>query len=162
MRKSVIEYLKQTVLHYPDKIAVNDTTEEITFKALYHNGHILATEILSHGIRNKPVGVYIPKGCKAIQVFAGINISGNFYVPMDTKSPDSRVLSIINVLDSAVIITDKEHYEKLAAICSVKILVIEDVIAAGVVDYDKCEQEQSVQIDTDPVYSIFTSGSVSI
>ena len=48
MRKSVIEYLRQTVLHYPDKIAVNDTTEEITFKALYHNGHILATEILSH------------------------------------------------------------------------------------------------------------------
>ncbi|SHE81662.1 amino acid adenylation domain-containing protein [Bacteroides luti] len=159
MRKSVIEYLRQTVLHYPDKIAVNDTTEEITFKALYHNGHILATEILSHGIRNKPVGVYIPKGCKAIQAFAGINISGNFYVPMDTKSPDSRVLSIINVLNSAVIITDKEHYAKLAAICSVKILVIEDVIAAGVADYDKCEQAQSIQIDTDPVYSIFTSGS---
>ena len=115
MKKSVIEYLKQTVEKYSDKIAVKDSCETISFNTLLNSGYILATEILSYNMKNKPIGVYIPKGCKAVQAFAGINISGNFYVPIDTKSPDSRVLSIINILDSSIIITDKEHYDKLSA-----------------------------------------------
>lgn len=162
MRKSVIEYLMQTVRKYSDKVAVKDSLEEISFNTLLNSGYILATEILSYNMKNKPIGVYIPKGCKAVQAFAGINISGNFYVPIDTKSPDSRVLSIINILDSSIIITDKEHYDKLSAICDKKILQIEDVIEAGIVDAGKCDAAQKCQIDTDPVYSIFTSGSTGV
>jgi len=141
---------------------VKDSLEEISFNTLLNSGYILATEILSYNMKNKPIGVYIPKGCKAVQAFAGINISGNFYVPIDTRSPDSRVLSIINILDSSIIITDKEHYDKLSAICDKKILQIEDFIEAGLVDTDKCDAAQKCQIDTDPVYCIFTSGSTGV
>lgn len=162
MKINVIEYLKQTVKNYPDKVAVKDSYEELSFSALLGSAYILATEILSYNIRNKPVGVYIPKGCKSLQAFAGINISGNFYVPIDTKSPSSRVLSIINVLDSSIIITDKQHFEELSSICDKTILVIENIIESGIADVTQCDSSQMHQIDTDPVYSIFTSGSTGV
>ena len=40
-------------------------------------------------------------------------MSGNFYVPLDTKSPVSRVSSIIKTLESKVLITDRSHIETL-------------------------------------------------
>lgn len=159
MQKSVIEYLALTAQKYPDKIAVKDSVNAISFSELLNSGYIIASEIISGQVRKNPIGVYISKGCKAIQAFAGINISGNFYVPLDTKSPVSRVQSIIDVLESEIIITDKENYEKLKTIFNKNILIIEDVLAQNKIDYSICNEVDNLQIDTDPVYSIFTSGS---
>ncbi|WP_294591023.1 amino acid adenylation domain-containing protein [uncultured Bacteroides sp.] len=158
MRKNVIEYLEETVLLYPNKIAVHNMGCEITFKQLYMAACRIASRITSYNVINTPVGVYMPKGCRAIQAFAGINMSGNFYVPLDTKSPDTRILSIVNVLDSSLIITDREHSEKISSIYSKTVIVIEDILDE-ICDMHSVEMALKKQIDTDPVYSIFTSGS---
>ena len=100
MQKNVIEYLLRTAETYPQKIAVQDSVKEITFAQLLEHAHILASRVRQYGIMNSPVGVYIPKGCDAVTAFAALSMSGNFYVPLDTKSPSSRVESIITVLDS--------------------------------------------------------------
>ncbi|TWV15120.1 amino acid adenylation domain-containing protein [Bacteroidaceae bacterium HV4-6-C5C] len=161
MQKNVIEYLIRTVSLHPDKIAVHDMGTEITFNQLYMAACRIASRITSYNIKNTPIGVYIPKGYKAIQAFAGINMSGNFYVPLDTKSPDTRILSIVNVLDSSLIITDREHYEKIYSIYHKTIIVIEDILD-DMYDIHSVDMELSTQIDADPVYSIFTSGSTGI
>lgn len=160
MQKSVIEYLAATTARYPDKIAVQDVNECITFTTLLKSAFILADEIKIAGVRKSPIGVFIPKSCKMVQAFAGINMSANFYVPLDTKSPDSRILSILNVLESDLIITDREHFGHLKTICNKNILVIEDILQGAVPSEGaNVENYLSKQIDTDPVYSIFTSGS---
>lgn len=157
MQKSVIEYLSDTVRRYPDKIAVKDSSESITFKQLWDNAIRISSVISCENLRNCPIAVYIPKGCKMIEAFAAINMGGNFYVPLDTKSPSSRIESILSVLDSNLIITDRTHRELLLSFSDKKILVIEDLIETQVsADFDL---NLSKQIDTDPVYSIFTSGS---
>ena len=109
MQKSVIEYLVASASKYPQKKSVQDSTGSITFAELLRSAFVIADEVKAKGIWKQPIGVYIPKGCKMMQAFAGINMSGNFYVPLDTKSPDKRVLSILNVLESDVIITDQAH-----------------------------------------------------
>ena len=48
-----------------------------------------------------------------VKAFAGINMSGNFYVPLDTKSPNNRILSILQVLEAELIITDKAHEQQI-------------------------------------------------
>lgn len=159
MQKSVIEYLVATAEKYPQKNAVQDSTGSITFSELLRSAYVIADEIKAKGVWKSPIGVYIPKGCHMVQAFAGINMSGNFYVPLDTKSPDTRILSILNVLESDVIITDKDHEEQVKTMCEKRVIVIDDVLQNQVKADANAEDYLKDQIDTDPVYSIFTSGS---
>ena len=155
MQKNVIEYLDKTATLYPEKIAVRDSYGEITFSELRQVSYKVAGIFQGKDLVASPICVYIPKGCQMIEAFAGINRSGNFYVPLDTKSPESRILSIINVLESKAVITNRQNYEKLHKFCDVEIVVIEDVLESA----SSIENIIDRQIDTDPVYSIFTSGS---
>jgi len=159
MQKSVIEYLVNSAAKHPQKNAVQDSTGSITFSELLRSAFVIADVIKARGLWRSPIGVYIPKGCHMVQAFAGINMSGNFYVPLDTKSPDTRIQSILEVLESEAIITDKAHEQQARQMCDKTVFVIEDVLeneplaGADVKDY------LADQIDTDPVYAIFTSGS---
>ena len=159
MQKSVIEYLAKTTNKYPQKTAVRDADGDITFSELLASAFVLADEIKKCKVSRQPIGVYIPKGCKMVQAFAGINMSGNFYVPLDTKSPDTRILSILNVLESNVVMTDKTHEKYIREICDKYVIVIEDVLQEHSKEGADAENYLVNQIDTDPVYSIFTSGS---
>lgn len=159
MQKSVIEYLVATATKYPEKTAVQDSTSSITFAELLRSAYVIADGIKATGLWKSPVGVFIPKGCLMVQAFAGINMSGNFYIPLDTKSPDSRILSILNVLESEVIITDKAHEQQVKGMCDKQVVVIEDILENQPESDVNAEDYLAGQIDTDPVYSIFTSGS---
>lgn len=158
MQKSVIEYLERTVKSFPDKDAVQDSEMKITFSELWNAGKCISNAIKAEEVlKNSPIGVYIPKGCKMVESFAGINMAGCFYVPLDTKSPDTRVSSILNTLDASCVITDQAHVNQLGGFYHGKVLVIEDVIAG--ISPEGGDKNDISQIDTDPVYSIFTSGS---
>lgn len=159
MQKNVIEYLFKTASLYPHKIAVQDGIKSITFAELVDAAKKIATTLSLLGINKKPIGVYVPKGCCAIEAFAGINLSGNFYAPLDTKSPETRVQSILSVLESACVITDRANKNKLSTMFQGEILVVEDIEEHEDASCTIYNQSYFNQIDTDPVYSIFTSGS---
>lgn len=142
----------------PEKVAVKDSDETITFNDLWAVAQQVATAINVLNASKQPIGVYIPKSCKMVEAFAGINMSCNFYVPLDTKSPITRVESILNVLESTIVITNRAHQAALQTFYNETILVIEDIIENCTVDM-AWRVKYLTQIDTDPVYSIFTSGS---
>lgn len=160
MQKSVIEYLEKTVAQHPEKVAVQDSEMKISFSKLWSVSGTIADSIIhTDEVINNPIGVYLPKGCKMVEAFAGINMSGNFYVPLDTKSPDTRVSSIMDTLESRIVITDKEHEKQLKGFYHGEILTMEDIIDNQLTDSNTFSHALLQQIDTDPVYSIFTSGS---
>ena len=158
MQKSVIEYLEKTVKAFPNKTAVRDSEMSITFNELWTNANRIALSVNSKSMSNTPVGVYLPKGCKMVVSIAAINMSGCFYVPLDTKSPDSRVSSILATLDAKCVITDKAHVSQLKSFYNGEIVVVDDTQSIECESVDERDILYS-QIDTDPVYSIFTSGS---
>jgi amino acid adenylation domain-containing protein len=159
MQKSVIEYLVSTAAKFPEKTAVRDANKSITFSELLSSAYAIADAIIAKGLWKSPVGVYIPKGCTMVQSFAGISMSGNFYVPLDTKSPDTRILSILNVLESEIVITDLAHEQHVREMCDKEIIVVENVMNKETQTTSCSEDYLANQIDTDPVYAIFTSGS---
>ncbi|MBR0165551.1 MAG: amino acid adenylation domain-containing protein [Prevotella sp.] len=159
MQKSVIEYLVNSAAKHPQKNAVQDSTGSITFSELLRSAFVIADAIKARGLWRSPIGVYIPKGCHMVQAFAGINMSGNFYVPLDTKSPDTRIQSILEVLESEAIITDKAHEQQVRQMCDKVVFVIEDVLENEPLTGADAKEYLADQIDTDPVYAIFTSGS---
>ena len=160
MQKSVIEYLSKTVAAFPDKIAVHDEKEKITFSQLWQNAVSIASALQNVVNSRQPVGVYIPKGCKMVTSFVAINMAADFYVPLDTKSPAQRVASILSTLEAKVVITDVAHKAALSAFYDGEILVYEDCVT--LMQKPEVLRYEKEQIDTDPIYSIFTSGSTGV
>jgi amino acid adenylation domain-containing protein len=160
MRTNVVYYLTNTVQKYPNKDAVIDSNGSFTFSTLLSNACDLSEKLAAFCIEGSPVGVYLPKGKEMVAAFAGINLSGGFYVPLDTHSPLSRVKSILSVLGSNVVVSDKSNAEKLSKEWDGEIILVDDIFRNNN-DYERALNilEESTGIDTDPVYSIFTSGS---
>lgn len=163
MKTSVIEYLIDTVGRFPDKISVKDKNGECNFGELLSNACDIAYAIQDIKARRQPIAVFIPKSREMIQCFAGINISGNFYVPLDTTQPHSRIESIISVLECEIILTTQDYKTKLPESLMQKAVCI-DEICRNLQEWQRAEGlvSQSEVIDTDPVYSIFTSGSTGL
>ena len=114
MQKSVVEYLLATEAIYNEKVAIHDSEGDMSFEQLLHRASVLSTSVQKNNTpMNSPVGVYIPKSAKKIVSFVGTSISGCFYVPLDVKSPHSRVESINNTLQTELIITDRAHLNAL-------------------------------------------------
>lgn len=61
MQHNVIQYLWKTAEKFPDKTAVDDTEEQISFIELKESACKIAGQIETIGVKNKPIGVYIPK-----------------------------------------------------------------------------------------------------
>ncbi len=158
MQKNVIEYLWRTVERVPNKVAIDDSEEQITFSQLKESAIKIADGVREYNLRKSPIGIYLPKSAKMIEAFAGVSLSGNFYVPLDTKSPDTRIQSILQVLDAKIIITNQALKSKVENLGDYHILLIEDMLKIPSHEVDLKEYLGS-QTDLDPVYSIFTSGS---
>ena len=158
MQINVTYYLDQTAKRYPDKIAVDDTQQTLSFKQLQCQALRIAGYIAKHYLQNHPVPVFMQKGCDMVMSFAAINYSGNFYIPIDTKSPDSRIKNIFDSLKSKIILTNKANYEKLKSLYGGEIVCVDNMKDDNPSPDSICQNLQN-SIDTDPVYSIFTSGS---
>jgi amino acid adenylation domain-containing protein len=159
MQINVTQYLDKTAGLFPDKIAVNDTVNSYTFYQLQQKAKKIATRLLKEKKQNTAIPVYMQKESEMVVAFAAINYSGNFYVPVDTKSPVSRVENIFRSLNTDIVLTNKNNCEKLKSFYQGKIICLDDL------DYEMEYSDETIYaglnniIDTDPVYSIFTSGS---
>lgn len=163
MRNSVLCYLEETVRKYPEKMAVIDKDSEINFHDLRHNALCIADSIIEKNIpRYSPVFVYLPKSIMSIAAFMGTLYSGNIYTPTDVRFPFEKAKSIIDCLNPELIITDKKSAKKLISggISQELMIFVEDI------DFRKytCRPESLLNkiIDTDPVYTFFTSGSTGV
>ncbi len=163
MRNSAITYLINTCHEYSCKQAVIDAQGSYTFSQLLSNASDMAQAIMSRGLHNQPIGIFLHKSKEMIAAFAGVNLAGCFYVPLDTEQPASRILNILTTLQSKVIVTDKEHIQKFPTDWNGIVFLIDDIYK-NADDYQRATQllERSNVIDTDPIYSIFTSGSTGV
>ena len=161
MRKNVTEYLDITEGLYSERIAVEDANGCITFGEMKRNALKIAEFCVEQNIFKQPVCVYLPKSKEMVTSFVGTNYSGNFYVPLDIKSPDTRIRNILATLNPGLIITDEEHKDQVENF-GLPTVTVGCLCSRKEADLSVVESARSRQIDTDPVYSIFTSGSTGI
>ncbi len=162
MVNSVVKLLDVSTANSPDKVAVIDGDNQITYSDLQRRAKSVATYIIDNtGSTNVPVLVYMKKGFEILSSFMGIMYSGSFYVPIAADMPVSRIEKIVQNLSPRLIITDAAGMESLNS---------SDVLSA-VPSVEYCEAEKSAideekicaavdsVIDTDPIYVMYTSGS---
>lgn len=155
MMKNIIEYLRSSKDKYPDKIAFVDEEKSISFRQLDEEAQKMATLIIDKcgSIKNNPIAVYIDKSVDSIISFFGIVYSGNFYVPLDIKSPFVRVKNILETLNPIAVISKDKKLENFGGWIDID---FELHYSYEVVDLTK---KTSMTLDIDPLYVLFTSGS---
>lgn len=162
MQSNVLEWLEYSAKDKPEKTALRDEYEQLTFKE-YHNKSLgIAETILEMGYgRKRPVVVYMDKSVKVLASFMGVAYSGNFYSPVDTEMPAARVNKILEVLQPELVITTKElEHEFRAFHYNGRFLFYED--AGEKENSDKVRDAMNAIVDTDLLYVLFTSGSTGV
>lgn len=162
MQKNILEYLEQTVCRVPNKMAFDDDKEQITFKELKQSADAIGSALVMLGETRKPIVVYLPKGCDCITAFMGIVSSGNFYCPIDETMPLERIKLILSILKPIAIITNEKMLGKIEPLHDKGTVWLFDEIIKCSVNFEELHRIRQEQIDTDPLYVLFTSGSTGI
>lgn len=159
--KNILEYLDNTAVRFPDKIAAKDDKTQCTYEELRNKARQIGTYIAGHAALRKPIAVFMEKSVETLQIFMGVAAAGDFYVLVDPGFPLQRINQILDVLQPELVITKPEHRDKLS----------ETGYAGGIAEYQEidCQEDDELldrirqqSLDTDPLYGIFTSGSTGV
>ncbi len=162
MQRNIMEYLEQIVDKVPDKTAYADEKEAITFREVYLKSRAIATFLHRRGLRKEPVVVFMEKHPAAIVAFYGVIYSGCYYVPIDEEIPKHRIELIFRNLNPRAVLCDENTAQKLSEYSfRGEVYLYQDIIR------EKPEETilqiiRDGQIDIDPIYIVFTSGSTGI
>lgn len=159
MSKIVTDYLDKTKEVFPDKTAFVDAKREITFQGLYNEAIHVADALIERNIFKSPVLLFMEKSVSLISCFAGTAYSGNFYSPIDTRMPVSRIEKILNTLDPAIVITDREHEDQVRTLIKERELMVFEDLMLRDCNEDTVKNIRTKISDTDYLYVLFTSGS---
>jgi len=162
MNNTILKYFENTVANNPNKVAIVDRENNISFSELQRKSKILALEIIRLSKnKKKPISVFLSKSIETIFCDIGIIYSGNIYVNLDTKSPNERIKKINNFLDISLVITDTKHLSVLDT-KDIHFLNLDDIDFNKEYDFSELDTFLSCMIDTDPLCIINTSGSTGI
>ena len=162
MQKNILEYLEKTAQRVPDKIAFYGETEILTFRQLRRQAQSIGSQLAQMGSFQKPVVVFMDKQPKTIAAFLGVLYSGGFYVPLDGEMPQFRIEKILESLQPAACICDETTFQTAQSISGLGSVFCYEELAFGAICERTLDQVRQRQIDTDPAYIVFTSGSTGV
>ena len=169
MLTNILQYLEHTVTEVPDKIAFSDGRDHVTFAELYDRARRGGAALCRRGYAHEPIAILMDKHPRAIESFMAVIYAGCFYAALDAAMPPARMGLILGTLAPRLLICDDKH-EKIArklredGLFSGEVVLWSDLTAHPV---ESGEEEllaavRERQIDTDPIYVVFTSGSTGV
>lgn len=159
---NILELIENTGKQYKELIAVEDKNTAISYGELLEKAQSIGSYLLSFKKRNMPIPIVADKSAIEIAAFLGIVYSGNFYVPIDEKMPPVRMKLILDVLETSIVISDKEHYSMIKDnFPDKKICLLEDMLKVSA-NLKELDEVKNRMLDTDPLYALFTSGSTGV
>ena len=172
MLNNILQYLEVTAPRVPDKLAFSTGTEGLTFRELHTHARAVGAALLRRGYRREPVAVLMDKHPHTIATFFGALYAGCYYAALDGDMPLARMGLILDTLKPRLLIYDKKN-EKIAKKIAEEgsfggeILAWSEVCAADGRELTTDDEAAMAavrerQIDTDPIYVVFTSGSTGV
>lgn len=159
---NILEYLERSAQLYPEKPALVDEQQSITFAQALENSRRVGSSLALSLAKGQPVAVYMKKSVENLCAFWGIVYAGGFYVSFNTQLPTSRLQQMQSVLQAPFVITDEEHRAALEEVFPPhRILLYQDLVKSTV-DRALLAQIRQRHVDTAPLYANFTSGSTGV
>jgi len=110
--KNVVSYFEKQVVKHPDKIAIEYRDSAVTYSKLNEKSNKIAHYLLRQGVKkDDTVALFLSRSIGLISTIFGIEKAGCAYLPINTKSPISRVLDILNDSKSKILVTEHKFKE---------------------------------------------------
>lgn len=160
--KNILEFLENTAPRLGDKTAFADESGSLSFDKLMHLARAGGSFLLGRGIYRQPVAVFMDKAPRTIAAFFAVMYAGCCYVPLERGMPLHRLRMILQRLQPQAIICDDASAPVANDLgWDDKVIDSNELFAAGI-DDEALAAIRRRQIDTDPAYIVFTSGSTGV
>ena len=102
MKYTVLDYLEETALRYPDKTAFADTTMKVTWKELVEKSKALSAILQKYFKPGTAVPVMADKTVVTLKYFFAALYAGCFYSFIEATFPDSRIESMLKTAPETI------------------------------------------------------------
>lgn len=162
MQKNILEYLEHTAARLPGKDAFCSEKESLTFGQVYDQARAIGSALSERGIYKEAVLIYMDKSPSTVMAFLGAVYGGCFYVPLDEEMPFRRIQLIMESTKARILICDAHTMEKVEQLnFSGEVVLCSEMIKTPI-DESALARIRRDQLDTDPIYVLFTSGSTGM
>ncbi len=158
---TVLDFLEKSAAAFPDQINCEDAEEALSFSEFVARAKRIGTFLCRYHVAHHPIAVFMDNTAASWTAMMGAVYSGNFYVVIDAMMPLELIKSIFETLDPVAVVVDKKCAAQGERLEDVNVLSYEEIASVDV-DEALLALVRSSMIDTDPVYTLFTSGSTGI
>lgn len=160
--KNILEFLENTAPRLGDKTAFADESGSLSFDKLMHLARAGGSFLLGRGIYRQPVAVFMDKSPRTIAAFFAVIYAGCCYVPLEKGMPLHRLRMILQRLQPQAIICDDASAPVANDLGWDDKVIDSNELFAAEIDDEALAAIRRRQIDTDPAYIVFTSGSTGV
>jgi amino acid adenylation domain-containing protein len=157
IEQSIAERFEKTVDRYPDRLAIKDHQQTLTYEQLDKAANRIAHTILSRqGEGNHTVAIVMEHGASVLAAILGALKAGKIYVPLDPRYPLSRLKFMRADAQATLIVADKKNCAVSSAIAGDDCQVMESETKHSKIPSNRV----GLRISPDALACIFyTSGS---
>jgi len=159
---NLLQYLEHTVTRCPDKVAFANENMGLTFRQVYTKARAVGSALHRRGYYKKPIVVFMKKHPDTLTAFFGTIYSGCYYVPLDDEMPRHRVELILKTLDPGAMICDETTLPIAREFCYPGEMFLYSDLSQEEIDDAALASIRDKQLDIDPIYIVFTSGSTGV
>ncbi len=156
--KTIQQVFEEQVLKSPDRTAVSDGTETLTYAQLNQRANSVAKGLRTKGVSpDTIIGLVFERSVDMIVGIIGVLKSGGAYLPIAIDYPRERIKFMLENSNSKILLSQKKLVENLQ-FAEVETLIIEDIYSN---DFHFNDQHNPELINSshDLAYIIYTSGS---
>ncbi len=158
-KTNILEFLEETVKRYPDKIALTDGDDPVTFKELTRRAMSIGSALIKKGFYRQAVAVLADKHPDTVCAFLGALYAGCFYFCIDPELPRLRMVSLSEKARAEVVIARDKYIDRAHVLSGrAEILSLEELCNYPT-DMSALRSVREKHIDKELAYIVFTSGS---
>lgn len=158
---TILDHLEGTAKRFPEHVICEDETEAITYRQFVSRAQAIGTYLSRYHVTRRPVAVFMDNTAAAWTAMLGAVYSGNFYVVIDAQMPIERVKNIFSALLPVAVIADEACRAQALRLENVDVCFYDSIVHTPA-EEPVLQAIRSRMIDTDPVYTLFTSGSTGV
>lgn len=151
--KNVLDYLEETAMKYPTRVAVEDEHTSLTWAELVYRAKTIGASLCEKIHRQDAVAIVSEKSTQTLVLMFGVLYAGGFYVIVDPTQPKERIQRIFSVLKPQLIITEETLFSYESE---------QEEPWQNLVGEIKLQKIREQSKPTDILYGIFTSGSTGM
>ncbi|MEW2117017.1 amino acid adenylation domain-containing protein [Streptomyces sp. NPDC005474] len=161
---TLLELFDRTVGQHPDRPAVRDDYERLTYAQLSSATDAFARTLAERGITSGDrVAYLLPRAAKLYVVMLGILKAGGAYVPLDPGAPDERTNLLIARSGTRLVVTEPGWRDRLSLPESVAVLEYDGAGDCDSADRSALSGSSGAAVGPDhPAAVLFTSGSTGL